>query len=103
MSNKEISVINCIGLNESIGKNHQFNQFRFAGLRPDRAIKLIHVGRNHSISEIKNNIKKEYKINPILDIQLIYKGRVLLNSFQLNSSKIPTNAEILIMHILLGG
>jgi len=44
---------------------------------PDQAIKLIGVDPNQSIAEIKKNVQKEYKLNPILAIQFIFKGKVL--------------------------
>jgi hypothetical protein len=47
------------------------------GVPPDQAIKLIEVDPNQSIAEIKKTVQREYKLNPILAIQFIFKGKVL--------------------------
>jgi hypothetical protein len=52
-------------------------RFRLTGVPPDQAIKLIEVDPNQSIAEIKKNVQREYKLNPILAIQFIFKGKVL--------------------------
>lgn len=104
MSNKEISVINGIELNGSlVSKRKQKSfSFRLAGAPPDIAFKLIHIEKNHFFFEIKETIKREYKLNPILDIQFLCKGYVLQNNLHLNLSQIPANTEILIMGVQLG-
>ncbi|GAB4317182.1 MAG: hypothetical protein Kow0069_19780 [Promethearchaeota archaeon] len=52
-------------------------RFRLTGMPPDRAIKLIEVDPNQSVAEIKKLVQREYKINPLLAIQFIHKGKVL--------------------------
>jgi hypothetical protein len=52
-------------------------RFRLTGVPPDQAIKLIEVDPNQSIAEIKKTVQREYKLNPILAIQFIFKGKVL--------------------------
>ena len=52
-------------------------RFRLTGVPPDQAIKMIEIDPNLSISDIKKNVQKEYKLNPILAIQFIFKGKVL--------------------------
>ncbi len=52
-------------------------RFRLTGVPPDQAIKLIEVDPNQSIAEIKKSVQREYKLNPILAIQFIFKGKVL--------------------------
>ncbi len=52
-------------------------RFRLTGVPPDQAIKEIEVDPNQSIAEIKKSVQREYKLNPILAIQFIFKGKVL--------------------------
>ena len=52
-------------------------RFRLTGVPPDQAIKLIECDPNQSVAEIKKSVQREYKLNPILAIQFIYKGKVL--------------------------
>jgi len=52
-------------------------RFRLTGVPPDQAIKLIEVDPNQNIADIKKTVQREYKLNPILAIQFIFKGKVL--------------------------
>ncbi len=105
MNDNEIAIINSLGLNGSLGKKPQLKKFifRLAGAPPDRAIRLIHVDKNHSLSELKHIVIREYKLNPILDIQFICNRRILVNNIHHHLSKNPANAEILVMLVLSGG
>ncbi len=70
---KSIYLINySIGFN---GKNQKENIFRFrlTGVPPSQAIKRIQINPDHSITEIKKTIQREYKLNPILVIQFIFQ------------------------------
>ncbi len=71
---------------------------------PDQAIKLIEVDQNLLINDIKKIIKHQYKLNPILDINFIFKGKVLPE--QLRFSKIgihPKKDVITVMARQQGG
>ena len=79
-------------------------RFRLTGVPPDQAIKLIEVDPNQSIAEIKKTVQREYKLNPILAIQLIFKGKVLPD--QLKFAKIgihPKKDVITVMATQAGG
>jgi len=52
-------------------------RFRLTGVPPDQAIKVISFDPKMSVVEIKKQVQKEYKLNPILQIQFIFKGKVL--------------------------
>jgi hypothetical protein len=52
-------------------------RFRLTGVPPDQAIKLIEIDPSKTVGEIKKVVQKGYKLNPILDIQFIFKGKVL--------------------------
>ena len=52
-------------------------RFRLTGVPPDQAIKLIEVDPNQTMAEIKKIVQREYRLNPILGIQAIYRGKVL--------------------------
>lgn len=73
-------------------------RFRLVGVPPDQAIRLIKVDPNLSIAEIKRLVQRVYKLNPILRIQFIFKGRILPD--QLKFEKIenhPKKSTITIM------
>ena len=79
-------------------------RFRLTGVPPDQAIKLIELDPNSSIAEIKKTVQREYKLNPILAIQFIFKGKVLPD--QLKFSKIgihPKKDVITVMATQAGG
>ena len=64
---------------ESIGKCRRENsiRFRLTGVPPSQAIKHMQINSDHSIAEIKKYVQREYKLNPILRIQFIFKGKGL--------------------------
>jgi len=70
MISSEISLSKDIELNESSVRKYQLTEYKFrlTGVPPEKAIKSIQVDPNHSISEIKKVIKREFKLNPILDV-----------------------------------
>ncbi len=73
-------------------------RFKLTGVPPDQAIKLVELDPNNSIAKIKKIVQKEYKLNPILSIQFIFKGKVLPD--QLKFAKIgiyPKKDEICVM------
>ncbi|MFX1395621.1 MAG: ubiquitin-like domain-containing protein [Promethearchaeota archaeon] len=79
-------------------------RFRLTGVPPDRAMKQIAINPNHSIGEIKKDIKKQYKLNPILAIQLIFKGKVLLDNLKFSKTGIhPKKDVITVMATQAGG
>ncbi len=57
-------------------------RFRLTGVPPDKAIKLIEVDPNFKVSEIKKRVQHEYKLNQMLEIQFIYKGKVLSDNIK---------------------
>ncbi len=69
------------------------------GVPPDHAYRLIDLDPNSSISDLKKQIQREYQINPILNIQLIFKGRILPD--QLRFAKLGINFERDIITVML--
>ena len=66
--------------------------------------KAIELDPNNSIAEIKKTVQREYKLNPILAIQFIFKGKVLPD--QLKFAKIgihPKKDVITVMATQAGG
>ncbi|MHA1717301.1 MAG: Hint domain-containing protein, partial [Promethearchaeota archaeon] len=59
-------------------------KFRFAGLPPDEAYKDIKLNPYQNIRDVIKIVCKEYKISPVLNPQLIFKGRILPENFLLN-------------------
>ena len=79
-------------------------RFRLTGVPPDQAIKLIELDPNHSVADLKRSVQKEYKLNPILAIQFIFKGKVLPD--KLTFSKVgvhPKKDVITVMATQAGG
>ena len=79
-------------------------RFRLTGVPPDQAIKMIEIDPNLSISDIKKNVQKEYKLNPILAIQFIFKGKVLPDNLKFAKVGIhPKKDVITVMATPAGG
>ena len=79
-------------------------RFRLTGVPPDQAIKLIEVDPNQSIAEIKKTVQREYKLNPILAIQFIFKGKVLPDNLKFAKIGIhPKKDVITVMATQAGG
>lgn len=75
-------------------------RFRLVGVPPDKAIKLIKVNPNLSIAEIKKLVQRVYKLNPILRIQFIFKGRILPDQLKFEKIEIhPKKSTITLMSI----
>ena len=82
----------------------QSYRFRLTGVPPDQAIKLIEIDPNQSIAEIKKIVQKEYKLNPILAIQFIFKGKVLPDNEKFNKMAVNSKTDVVtIMATQAGG
>ena len=73
-------------------------RFRLTGVPPDQAIKLIEIDPGQTVGAIKKIVQKEYKLNPILDIQFIFNGTVL--DPEKKFSKIGINAKTDIVTVM---
>ncbi|MHA1613098.1 MAG: ubiquitin-like protein, partial [Promethearchaeota archaeon] len=69
-------------------------RFRLTGVPPDQAIKLIDVDQSKTVGEIKKTVQKEYKLNPILAIQFIFKGKVLADDIKFSKIGLNPKADI---------
>ncbi|HEY0088682.1 MAG TPA: ubiquitin-like protein [Candidatus Lokiarchaeia archaeon] len=79
-------------------------RFRLTGVPPDQAIKEIEVDPDHSIVDIKKSVQREYKLNPILAIQFIFKGKVLPDTLKFAKIGIhPKKDVITVMATQAGG
>ena len=79
-------------------------KFRLTGVPPDQAIKMIELDPDKPISEIKKSVQQEYKLNPILAIQFIYKGKVLPDNIKFNKVGIHPKKDIItVMATQAGG
>ena len=79
-------------------------KFRLTGVPPDQAIKMIEIDPDKPISEIKKSVQQEYKLNPILAIQFIYKGKVLPDNIKFNKVGIHPKKDIItVMATQAGG
>ncbi|TFG00620.1 MAG: hypothetical protein EU541_01755 [Promethearchaeota archaeon] len=79
-------------------------RFRLTGVPPEQAIKMIELDPNKTIQEVKKNVQQEYKLNPILAIQFIFKGKVLPDTMQFSKVGIhPKKDVITVMATQAGG
>ncbi len=76
---------------------------RLTGVPSAQAYKLIELDPNSSISDLKKHIQREYKINPILGIQLIFKGRVLPDQLKFAKLGINLKKDIITVMAMQGG
>ena len=79
-------------------------RFRLTGVPPDQAIKMIELDTEKNIGEIKKHVQKEYKLNPILAVQFIFKGKVLPDDLKFSKIGIhPKKDVITVMATQAGG
>ena len=70
-------------------------RFRLTGAPPNQALKLIKVDSNQSFAEIKKSVQREYKLNPILGIQFIFKGKVLPDQLKFEKIGVHIKKDII--------
>lgn len=57
--------------------NMETYNFRLTGVPPEQAMRSISVYPETSTADIKKMVYQEYKLNPILHIQFIFKGQII--------------------------
>ena len=79
-------------------------RFRLTGVPPDQAIRLIDVDPNQTSAEIKKEVQRAYKLNPILAIQFIFKGKVLPDNVKFSKVGISSKNDVItVMATQAGG
>lgn len=79
-------------------------RFRLLGVPPDQAIKLIEVAPNQTIWEIKKDVMRAYRLNPILGINLVFKKEVIKDNITIDKIAInPVKDIISVMVAQAGG
>ena len=79
-------------------------RFRLLGVPPDQAVKTADIDVNQDITEAKKVVRNLYKLNPILTLQFIHKGKVLPNNVRFASlGLIPKKDVITVMASQVGG
>jgi hypothetical protein len=78
-------------------------RIRLTGVPPNQAIKMLNSDTNQYISEIKKDVQKIYKLNPILAIQFIFKGRILPDDLKLAELGINPEKDIITVMATQGG
>lgn len=79
-------------------------QFKLLGTPPDRAIKLIEVAPNQTIWEIKKDVMRAYRLNPILGINLVFKKELIKDNITIDKIVInPVKDIISVMVAQAGG
>ena len=58
-------------------------KFRLVGVPPDVAGQLVDIDFDQDIESAKSEVKRIYELNPILDVQFIFKGKVITELSQL--------------------
>lgn len=79
-------------------------KFRLTGIPPESAIKAIELDPNQKVQEVKRIVQREYKLNPVLAIQFIFKGKILPNDLRISKINIlPKKDIITVMASQAGG
>ena len=79
-------------------------RFRLTGVPPDQAVKVIELDHNKTVQEVKKTVQQEYKLNPVLAIQFIFKGKVLPDGMKLSKVGIHPKKDIItVMATQAGG
>ena len=79
-------------------------RFRLTGVPPNHAIKQIDIDPTQTILAIKKNVQQEYKLNPILAIQFIFKGKVLPDDLKFQKAGVHPKKDIItVMATQAGG
>jgi len=80
-------------------------KFRLAGVPPNQAIQLVDIVPNSSIADLKKSVIRSYKLNPILAIQFIYKGKILPDNLKCSMvGGVHTKRDVItVMGIMEGG
>lgn len=79
-------------------------RFRLTGVPPDQAIKVIELDPQKTIQEVKKTVQQEYKLNPVLAIQFIFKGKVLPDGMKVSKVGIHPKKDIItVMATQAGG
>ena len=80
------------------------HRFRLTGVPPDQAIRLIDIDTSATVAEIKKDVQKAYKLNPILAIQFIFKGKVIPDNIKFSKMGLnPKSDVITVMATQAGG
>ncbi|MFX0099421.1 MAG: ubiquitin-like protein [Candidatus Hodarchaeota archaeon] len=79
-------------------------RFRLTGVPPDQALKMIEVDPDIEISKVKKLVQTAYKLNPLLTINFIFKGKVIPDNIRFNKIGIhPKKDVITVMPTQSGG
>lgn len=102
---KSFKPIYLVGSNYEMKRDYGEPKYRFrlTGVPPNQALKLIKVNSNLSIAEIKKSIQREYKLNPILGIQFIFKGKVLPDQLKFEKIGIHIKKDTITVMSTQGG
>ncbi len=74
-----------------------------SGVPPYYAIKLVDLNPDQSIATIRRIVQKEYRLNPILAIQFIFKGKVLPDTLKLSKIGIHPMRDLITIISTHGG
>lgn len=78
-------------------------RFRLAGVPPDQAIQLVDVNPYSSIADIKKSLIRSFRLNPILAIQLIFKGKILPDNIRLRMVGFHPKKDVITVMSMQGG
>ncbi len=95
----------CECNNNELKKNYgELNyKFRLTGVPPNQAIQLVNFDPNSSIGELKKSLIRSFKLNPILAIQLIFKGKILPDNIRLRKVGFHPNKDVITVMSTQGG
>ena len=104
-NNKIFNPIYLIGSNNELKRDYGElkYKFRLTGVPPNQAIQLVNVDPNSSIAELKIFLIRAFRLNPILAIQLIFKGKILPDNIRLRKVGFHPNKDVITVMSTQGG
>lgn len=69
--------------------------FRLTGVPPTQAIKIIDIDVSQRVSDAKKRVQRAYKLNPIRTIQIIHKGKILIDTLKFASLGIHPKKDVI--------
>lgn len=92
-------------VNELKRDNGKLNlKFRLVGVPPNQTFQLVDTNLYSSIADLKKTLIRSYKLNPIIAIQFIYKGKVLLGNLKCSMfGGVHTKRDVITVMGIIGG
>ncbi|MHA1819334.1 MAG: hypothetical protein ACTSU2_17385 [Promethearchaeota archaeon] len=99
----EVEIDSDSNIGSGVGTASMKVTFRLTGVPPDQAIKKLRVNKNLTIAEIKRIVRRAYRLNPVLAVQFILRGRVLPDNLVLKKLNFKSSRDIITVMLTQAG